>query len=696
MIPVKNYPKKADGRMSFLLLFLYFFQTVTAAGLAVSETDTLGSRFRSDLEHFIEMADPDLDESVYLQILELFEQLSEEKINPNQAGIHQLLELPGVTLRDAQNLIQEREKNGTFHSLSDLLRIDGFNERKLTLIAPFITFESALSKRNNPFSTLNRFLENGRFEAYSRYRQTLEQMEGYRRQAEEGGFIGSPVNYYQRFRYSSSHLSMNLTQAKRAGEPLPDLTQFDSASWHVALRNTGNLRMAVLGNYSVSFGQGLLLWNGGSFGKNMQTTGSISKNERGIQPLNSANAEAAFRGIALTAGKRLQVTGFYSSNNRTSVMHDDGSVNFPREGSYYRTVRERQQMKDLGQETFGGRVRLESRVGYWGVSAFLNRFERPIAQGQRPYHRFLFQGRNLSGFSTDYRFQAGPAHFFGEIAQTGRSGRAFLGGAGFSAGNSTDLILLYRNYQTGYQGIFGSSFSEQSGYPRNESGIYFGFSHRFSNRVLIRAFRDQFSFPGPRFQSDQPSAGSEWLLLTEYRPRRDLTIYALMRFKTREQETTGQDPFGREVRLLIPVSRNSMRIQAEKQINREIRIRSRIEILRSSPPNETGYLLFQDLRVQLRPNIRLDARVTLFDTDSFSSRVFQFENDLLYVMTNMMLHGQGQRIYLLLYASLFSWADIWIKAATTLYENRTAISSGLSEIHGNRKSDIGFQVRFRF
>lgn len=675
-------------------LFVLFSAELCPANTLIS--DSLSTAYRDEVEHFIQTVDPTLDEELHLQIMELFEKMSGNRINPNFAGLDELMLLPGLTLGEANQLIQERVTNGMFNSPDDLMRVKGVDERKIEWISPFLTFEHSPPKAGRTRSRMQFLTDNGRFETYSRYRQTLQKTEGSRRSPQEGGYTGSPAHYYQRIRYTSNHLSLNLTQMKRPGEPLPDLTKFDSSSWHISLRNVGFVKTATIGNYSASFGQGLLLWNGGSFGKGMQATGSVSKNDRGIHPLSSANADAAFRGIAITAGNRVQITGFYSYKRRTSVRHDDGSVNFPRVAAYYRTLNDRTMKHNLGQETFGGRLRLNRDLGQIGISAFHNRFENPVIQGSRSYQQLLFQGTSLTGASIDYRLQAGSLYLYGEVAATGRSAKAVLSGSEFSAGPSTDLILLYRYYEPEYQSVFGSAFSEQSGYPRNERGVYTGVSHRFSSRLLIRAFRDQFHFPGPRFQSDQPSSGTEWLLYTEYRPRRDLNIYALLRLKSREQESTVEDPFGREVRTLSSISRNSIRLQAEKQLGRDIRLRSRLEVIRSGRPTETGYLIFQDLRVQVHRNLRVDARITLFDTESYASRVFQFENDLLYVMTNTMLYGQGQRIYLLLHSTLFRYTDIWFKAATTLYENSNTISSGLSEIKGNRKSDIGIQVRFRF
>jgi len=107
-------------------------------------------------------------------------------------------------------------------------------------------------------------------------------------------------------------------------------------------------------------------------------------------------------------------------------------------------------------------------------------------------------------------------------------------------------------------------------------------------------------------------------------------------------------------------------------------------------------LLYQDIRIQATRKLKVDARVTVFDTDSFDSRVFQFENDLLYVLSNTGLSGQGQRSYLVINYEPTEFLELWFKYSLSVFENVNFISSGLNEIEGNRNSDFGIQARVKF
>jgi hypothetical protein len=86
----------------------------------------------------------------------------------------------------------------------------------------------------------------------------------------------------------------------------------------------------------------------------------------------------------------------------------------------------------------------------------------------------------------------------------------------------------------------------------------------------------------------------------------------------------------------------------------------------------------------------------MFDTESFATRVYQFENDLLYVFSSQAFFDQGQRMYVLLNYEPFDFLELWAKFGITVYEDTQVIGSGLNQIEGDQRSEIGLQARVRF
>lgn len=680
------------------VLFLAIFLPESLL-FAQADSDTVRVQVERDIERIIEDFDAEETDLNLEQLVEFLQELASNPMNINRASVDDLLQIPGLNFRLAQEIVNYRRNVKPFESVDELSQVRGIGPVTVNRIRPYVSVGTGFERGRDLYLNFDYWTNNSRYEVISRYQQVLEEQQGYQRPPEEGGFVGSPFKYYQRFRYTSSHLSVNLTQDKDPGEPLTGPTDFDYTSWHVALRNNGRLRELIVGDFSAMFGQGLTLWSSPSFGKGSEVIRTVNKNERGVRPYTSAQETNAFRGLAFTWGNTLQLTGFYSNRRRTATEIDDTFVRFPTETGLHRTQTERDRRLNLGQETYGGRIRYEMTRGFVGVTGYRNEFSRPVLPGNQPSQVFDFEGTTHTAYGADYRFLAGPALMFGEVGYTGNGGYGLITGAELDAGSGTDFVFAYRNYGRDFQSIFGAGFGEQSGNPQNEEGFYMGIRQQVTETVRVSGYFDHFRFPAARFQTRQPSSGHDWLTMIEYRPRRDLDMYALIRFKNREQEYSTTDDFGREQRVLGENLRSGARFQVAYQVTPQVRLRTRFDFVRSRVTiNEPsyGYLIFQDIRYTPSPNWTIDARITMFDTDDFNSRVFQFENDLLYVLSNTMLFDQGQRMYMVVNYRATDWLQIWAKAGTTVYENRNTISSGNAEILGNRRSDIGIQARILF
>ena len=97
-------------------------------------------------------------------------------------------------------------------------------------------------------------------------------------------------------------------------------------------------------------------------------------------------------------------------------------------------------------------------------------------------------------------------------------------------------------------------------------------------------------------------------------------------------------------------------------ISKSIRLKSRIEFsdisFNGSYNSDTGFLAFQDLRISTFNNLDIYTRLIFFDTESYDSRVYEFENDLTGVLNNPALFGKGTKWYLLVKYDFLNYFNI--------------------------------------
>ncbi|MFN6014632.1 MAG: hypothetical protein ACK47F_08085, partial [Flavobacteriales bacterium] len=127
--------------------------------------------------------------------------------------------------------------------------------------------------------------------------------------------------------------------------------------------------------------------------------------------------------------------------------------------------------------------------------------------------------------------------------------------------------------------------------------------------------------------------------------------------------------------------------------------KSRIEYVTIDRPSndpEKGMIITQD--VLFKPKnlpFDLSLRYALFDTDSYDSRIYTYENNALYVFAVPAYYYQGSRAYILVRYSFFKHCDLWVRFGTFIYNNRDSVGSGAEEVLGSKKSELTFQLRIK-
>lgn len=671
--------------------------TLFIHGLVLAQ-DSTRAEVEQQLEEVFEETDSEEDALNAEQLVQFLEDLAANPVNINAADIEDLLQIPGTNLIVARAIIEYR-KSKPFEDVEELKKVAGIGTVTFQRIQPYVTVGGIQSRFRDMYGNINYWTAGNRTEFITRLQQNLQEQEGYQRADTNGGYLGNSAKYYQRLTVRTNHVSVAITQEKDAGEPLNSPADFDYTSWHIAAQNNGKLKQVVVGDYSLSFGQGLVLWTGGAFGKGREVIETISKNERGIRPYSSAQETDFFKGFAATYGNDIELSIFYSDRPRTASVIQGDSIRYPSSSGFHRTQSELDRRNNITQQTGGGRVKWSTPLGLLGASAYQTTFSSFIVRGNSINDKYDFEGRSNSVIGIDYRGLIRQSLVFGEIARSENGGVGGIVGVESAVNTNTDLSIAYRHYQKDFQSLLGTGFGETSGNPQNEVGWYAGLRHQLGTKYLFSIYADQYSFKAPRNGINQSSNGFDLLGLVEATFSRQLNAYVLIRKETKDAKFEQTDASGRLISVLGADDRFSVRVQGEYLVSRAVRLRSRFEWVQAKPAGEQteqGMLIYQDLRLQLRNNLQFDGRITLFDTDSFNSRVYQFENDLLYVLSNVALSDRGQRMYAVIKYEPFPTMQWSLKYSVSIIEDAQTLSSGLGEIEGNKRSFMGIQARLYF
>jgi len=152
----------------------------------------------------------------------------------------------------------------------------------------------------------------------------------------------------------------------------------------------------------------------------------------------------------------------------------------------------------------------------------------------------------------------------------------------------------------------------------------------------------------------------------------------------------------REVRFLTDHDQHRIRMTFIHEATRSLRLKTRLEWTRipglPGLADEKGVMLFQDIRVATIAGLSVEGRLVFFQTDSYSTRIYEFENDVRGVFSVPVLYGTGKRWYILAQYEFLSDAVVSFKFSETQKEGVRSLGSGPGEIEGDTENRITLQL----
>ncbi len=660
----------------------------------------------------------DATETSDVDYTSVFEQLNyffEHPINLNRASASELRELSLFTDIQINNLIAHIEKNGKLMSLEELQSVDGFDIETIRLILPFVKVTTDL---NNAQLSWKELIKNGENQVFVKWERVLEEKKGFSPTTDSAllaspnsRYLGSGDRIYTRYKYNyGNHMSFGFTAEKDAGEQFFTGSQqqgFDFYSAHFFMRNQGKIKQLALGDFQAQFGQGLTFWTGTAFGKSVDIM-SVKRSAVGLKPYTSVDENLFLRGGGITLGfNDIEVTSFYSRNRidaninivADSILLEDNIVSITsfQQTGFHRTAGELADKDAIVSQTMGGHVAYKSRKLNVGFTGVYNEIDINFNPTFYPYSQFRNNQSQQTNLGLDYNWIFRNFNFFGEFTKSAGAGTGLVTGALVNLDNNLSLSVLYRDYARDFHSISSVGIGENST-NENERGLFLGIVATPIKYVTLSAYFDQFTFPWLKYQVNAPSYGYQYTTQLMYKPTKKIEMYVRVREGDKLENTDILLPDG--IDYITSRRQTNYRYNVSYSISPSVKLKNRIELINVShegAPFETGYMIYQDIDYQaLSSPFSFTFRYGIFETDSYNSRIYAYENDVLNSYTIPAYYNRGTRTYLTIRYKIRRGIDVWLRYGLTYYDNLDVISSGLEEILGNAKSDVKFQVRFKF
>jgi hypothetical protein len=690
------------------LLFMVFICQVSA-----QEPDTTKYTGAESIEQQIEnMAERSDSEFDYTDWVEETNLLRQRPVNLNCGDENELRRLFFLNELQIANLLDYTTKYGQLASIYELGVIEGFNEKVVSQILPFISLSPYIAEK---FS-LTRALKYGNTDIMLRYQRVLQEQNGYatvsdsmRLATPNNYYVGNQNSLFLRVQYSyKDYLKFGFVGDKDAGEsflPKSDTLRkgFDFYSVHLFLKNIGIIKQLAVGDYHVQFGQGLTMWSGFSVGK---AAGSVVMRKRApaLRPHASSNEYAFMRGAAATVALgKFDITAFYSNRRLdANVVEPDTAqsseemVSALQETGYHRTPAELADKGAIHEVAEGGHIAFNGQHLRAGVTLNHVDYDKAFETQDAVYKKFMPVYNSNTYIGADYSYNYRSLTLYGEGSKQFNAGFAVLQGLSFSPDPRLAFAMVYRNYQKNYVNNFNAAFGESSN-STNEKGLYIGMVATPFIKITLSAYADMFKYEWLRYQIDAPSQGREYSVQVIYNlSRRGDLVFGYRRMENPMNYAVAYE----KKNQLGESKRDYYRMQLNYQALPWLKLQSRIEITKREAPlvnREAGYLIYQGFQIKpLEKNWSCSFRYSLFDTDSYDTRLYAFEQDVPYSFSVPAFSGKGSRFYILFSSDLTKNISVILRFSQTYYSDRNVISSGLDQINGNYKSDVKAVLRLSF
>ena len=674
-------------RILFLLFLLVF-------ALSVAKAQT----WQQVYEEMMDVGETDDDAGqALLDSYELLEHLAGEPLDLNQATRDDLEQLPFLSAQQVMDIQEYLYRYGPMRSLGELRMIRSLDYQQIKLL-PYFVFVNNNEEDTPRTSYPSPIIPKHTLSATLR-------VPFYRREGDRNGYLGYPYRHTLRYELTAGkRWRVGLVGAQDAGEPFfanDNRWGYDVYSYYGQLKNAGRLENLVVGKYRMSVGTGLVLGQSFQLGK-LAMLQSSGRSVSTLRPHTSRSVADFLQGAAATLTllrgnehradmPELSLTAFASYRKvdatlRLGADSTQGISSIVTDG-YHRTATEMDRKNNVSEGAAGGHLSWRKNGFHAGVTAAFTSYDKPLLPDTSVnYRRYYPMGRRFWNVGADYGY-TGPRFILHGEPATGDGGAwATINTVAFTPSPQLSLMALHRFYGKRYNAVHANGFSE-GGAVRNESGLYAGVSWQAMSHLRVTAYTDYAYFPAAKYQASVSSDAWDNLVQVQYNSDQ-LSLTARYRMKMRgydnSEKTALLTKTTHYARLSGTFTQGAWRFGATTDM-----------ALAHHEANSRGWLV--GCHATYSPRwMKLTGSLAYFNTDDSDSKVYAYEQGLLYAYSYLSFQGKGLRWSLSARADLGKRLTLLAHLATTDYLDRDHISTGYQQIDRSSKTDLALQLKWRF
>lgn len=649
----------------------------------------------------------------YSELIEAYWDITENQININGEDIEVLTELKFISIFDLENIKKYIKEYGNLQFIEELYEIEGLDNNTIEMIKPLICFNDSKKKKLK----LNDILKYGKNKVIFEVDQCLNTKKGYTNINDStlyknlnSIYLGSPQKLCLRYNYSyNNRIETGFVFEKDPGEYIfkgnindslrnaignKCYSGFDYFSFHIFVKDIMFLKALAIGDYKISFGQGLTMGSGMTF---IAKGGTLLRTNKKIAASKSANESYYLRGIATTLEyKKFELSVFYSNKHADGNITSKDTDSIPieisslQQSGLHRTFNEIMDRKTVRKQLYGLNFSYQDNYFQIGYTFHRTNLSTNLNPAENVYNKFNFRGRNIANHGIDFHYILDNILFYGEFALSDNKGTAGLIGTTIQPKGYIDFTILYRNYSKKFQCLYSNAFSAGSK-PINEEGIFFSTSISIASNWELITSIDFYKSDWFKNTTYSPSKGCECNTQLNYQPDNKTLVFFEYRNKNKDSNTKDIEIYQKH---LISKCENLLRFHISHDVFDNITLKNRIEFHFNKEENDVvtnSYLIYQDIIYNsIDKKFGCAFRFELFNSEN--GNVYAHESDIPYSFSVGSLSGKGIRTYFVGKVRFGKHIQISSKIGLTYYDNKKEIGSGLECISSNWKCDGKLQL----